>query len=89
MSRCGRGSRYQFKDARGSSRSPWREERRLLQSVSSDNECLMANEWETETDGDDIVIREEPAEDVSRYCGYAEEVQDEEHDGVRGLIRMR
>ncbi len=57
--------------------------------MSSDNECLMANEWETETDGDDIVIREEPAEDVSRYCGYAEEVQDEEHDGVRGLIRMK
>jgi hypothetical protein len=41
-----------------------------------------------QTDGDDIVIREEPAEDVCRYGGYAEEVQDEEHDGVRGLIRI-
>lgn len=42
-----------------------------------------------QTDGDDVVIREEPAEDVSRYSGYAEEVQDEEHDGVCGLIGMR
>ena len=42
-----------------------------------------------QTDGDDIVVREEPAEDVSRYGGYAEEIQDEEHDGVRGLISMR
>ena len=47
------------------------------------------NSWQqtsgNQTDRDDIVIREEPAEDVSRYSGYAEEVQDEEHDGVRGL----
>jgi hypothetical protein len=42
-----------------------------------------------QTDRDNIVIREKSAEDVSRYGGYAEEVQDEEHDGVRRLIRMR
>lgn len=40
------------------------------------------------TDGDDIVIREKPAEDVSRYGGNAEEVQDEEHDGVCRLFCM-
>lgn len=49
----------------------------------------MVNEWENQTNGDDIVICEKPAEDVGRYGGYAEEVQDEEHDGVRGLIRMK
>ncbi len=47
------------------------------------------NKWENQTDGDDIIIGEETAEDVSRYGGYAEKVQDEEHDGVRGLFRMR
>jgi c-di-AMP phosphodiesterase-like protein len=39
------------------------------------------------TDGDDIVIREKAAEDVSRYGGNAKEVQNEENDRVRGLIR--
>ena len=77
------------KDARGSSKSPWREERRLLQSVGGNDESLTGNEWENQTDGDDIVICEKPAEDVSRYGGYAEEVQDEEHDGVRRLIHMK
>jgi hypothetical protein len=57
--------------------------------VGSKNEWLMVNEWENQTNGDDIVICEKPAEDVGRYGGYAEEVQDEEHDGVRGLIRMK
>lgn len=89
MSGCEHGHGTKFKDARGSSRSPWREERRQLLSVSSKNELADSIRVGNQTDGDDIVIRKEPAKDVSGYGGYAEEVQDEEHDRVRGLIRMR
>jgi hypothetical protein len=51
--------------------------------------CHGMNIKEICTDGDDIVVREKPAEDVRRDGGYAEQIQDEEHDGVRGLIRKR
>ena len=44
---------------------------------------------ENQTYGDDIVICEKSTEDVSRDGGYAEEVQDEEHDGVRRLLDMK
>ena len=54
------------------------------------NGLCQGNEHEGNcTDGDDIVVREKPAEDVCRDGGYAEQIQDEEHDGVRGLIRKR
>lgn len=81
---------FHGKDARGSSKSPWRGERRLSRSVNGRHERL-AKEWTRRncTDGDDIVIREKSAEDVRRDGGYAERIQDEEHDGVRGLIRKR
>ena len=57
--------------------------------MSGKNEWLTRDEREDRTDGDDIVICKKPAEDVGRYSSYAEEVQDEEHDGVRGLIQTK
>jgi hypothetical protein len=57
--------------------------------VGGKGEWLTGDEWENQTYGDDIVICEKPTEDVSRYGSYAEEVQDEEHDGVRRLIGMK
>jgi hypothetical protein len=41
------------------------------------------------TDRDDIIVREEAAEDISRDGGYPKEVQNEKHDGVRRLRMMR
>ena len=49
-------------------------------------ERLTGDGWENQTYGDDIVICEKSTEDVSRYGGYAEEIQDEEHNGVRRLV---
>ena len=46
----------------------------------------MGSGW---TDGDDIVVREKPAEDVSCDGSYAEEVQDKEHHGMCGLIGVK
>ena len=46
----------------------------------------VGSDW---TDGDDIVIREKPAEDVSCDGSYAEEVQDKEHHRMCGLIGVR
>jgi hypothetical protein len=82
---------FHRKDARGSSKSPWRGERRLPRSVNERHErvCQGVDMKKSCTDGDDIVVREKPAEDVRRDGGYAEQIQDEEHDGVRGLTRKR